>query len=431
MSISQLPLPNSLDEPYHNSYVEIEKKLKSVTTVESFVQCLCGLVNDQEMEGLKPWHDKLAASYQSIVGHCLALPELFPHGTLPFLAPGSDQTISLSLAQSRCLNAHRFIGSFRTLEQHRTKWPLNLTHWLLKRPSRFPEGQAYLECLLDYFADHPPGSTDEKTRAVTFTRCVLTDKDAPKWEMSDAIISAAEVIDDGTGIGDVPGEVLTDFANEDIGPSVAATQEEIIFGFFPELQPAVLFAGRMEDNEAIVMRGAKRAGKSCGYGDSLRYLGRCSSEEHEATILAIDASISRYGVNGRLQQLRPDAMARELNKAFVGFRGVAQSAHEPAILATGKWGCGVFGGDMDIKHTVQSMACAALGGCLRLKFYCIENDAFSQRLRQAQPHLDGKSVREVYQALEQYAKYVEHAQGQAVPFYSFLAEPRRAWREIT
>eukprot|EP00286_Rhodomonas_abbreviata_P015990 CAMPEP_0181318798 /NCGR_PEP_ID=MMETSP1101-20121128/17204_1 /TAXON_ID=46948 /ORGANISM="Rhodomonas abbreviata, Strain Caron Lab Isolate" /LENGTH=330 /DNA_ID=CAMNT_0023426303 /DNA_START=219 /DNA_END=1208 /DNA_ORIENTATION=+ len=320
-----VPLPNSLDPQYVqfsqlSPYVEIEFGLKSVDSVDAFVTVLGDFVRDERMDGLRPWIPKLETSFRSIKEHCLRLPELFPRGTMEFLQPGSNQSMSLSLAQTRCLMAHRFIGSFKRLEQHPNKWPPNLNHWLIKMPSRFPEGQGYLECVLDYFSDYPPGSADENVRAITYSRYVLGEDEGPNWkEVSGCQLMEAFVVDDGTGIGSVEGEVMVDFANEDIGPSVAGTQEEIIFGACPELQPAVLFAGRMRANEAIVMSGARQYGKFTGYGSSLVYRGRTNSEEPK-TVLAIDAAISRPGPNGVLDQLSERFMARELRKAFVGFR---------------------------------------------------------------------------------------------------------------
>ena len=45
-------------------------------------------------------------------------------------------------------------------------------------------------------------------------------------------------------------------------------------------------------------------------------------------------------------------MLRELNKACIGFRHF----QEVPTIATGNWGCGVFGGDCQLKFILQWMA---------------------------------------------------------------------------
>lgn len=64
-------------------------------------------------------------------------------------------------------------------------------------------------------------------------------------------------------------------------------------------------------------------------------------------------------------------MERELCKAWTGFKTV-----EGHIVATGHWGCGVFGGDPNIKCLVQVMA-ASMAGLRQLDFYCFNDQVCS------------------------------------------------------
>jgi poly(ADP-ribose) glycohydrolase len=48
---------------------------------------------------------------------------------------------------------------------------------------------------------------------------------------------------------------------------------------------------------------------------------------------------------------------REMVKAYVGFHNGGRQPTSP--VATGKWGCGVFGGDPELKAVIQWLACSA------------------------------------------------------------------------
>ena len=53
-------------------------------------------------------------------------------------------------------------------------------------------------------------------------------------------------------------------------------------------------------------------------------------------------------------QLDQPAVMRELNKAWVGFRGSLEEAKEESkrAIVTGKWGCGAFRGDAQLKFVI-------------------------------------------------------------------------------
>jgi poly(ADP-ribose) glycohydrolase len=105
--------------------------------------------------------------------------------------------------------------------------------------------------------------------------------------------------------------LLTDFANEFIGGGAANfgnVQEEIIFAIFPELFVSQLFCARMEQHEAIYIKGEKQYSNYSGYGGSLDYLpmnsdgskplGKDSKQRLCSTFVAIDASIHNGNLPG-------------------------------------------------------------------------------------------------------------------------------------
>ena len=86
--------------------------------------------------------------------------------------------------------------------------------------------------------------------------------------------------------------------------------------------------------------------------------------------MAIDAT--QYERSQVMRQFSSGAIERELNKAYVGFLGARDGAldGEPtgAVAAaslppivTGNWGCGAFGGDLQLKAMIQWMAASLAG----------------------------------------------------------------------
>ena len=129
---------------------------------------------------------------------------------------------------------------------------------------------------------------------------------------------------------------------------------------------SMLFCESMDDNEAILIRGAEQFSKYKGYGGRFKYDGahidsnpfdpqgrRCVS------IVAIDATPQSFGVGS---QYRKENILRELNKAFCGFSfSIPGDVEEKRPVATGNWGCGAFGGDKELKTLIQWMATSRAG----------------------------------------------------------------------
>lgn len=69
----------------------------------------------------------------------------------------------------------------------------------------------------------------------------------------------------------------------------------------------------------------------------------------EEYIVAIDA------IPKPKNQWEEAPVMREINKALVGFKSL-----EISSVATGNWGCGAFGGDVQLKFLLQWIACSLL-----------------------------------------------------------------------
>jgi poly(ADP-ribose) glycohydrolase len=226
----------------------------------------------------------------------------------------------------------------------------------------YPQELAKLRCMLAYFDrifDAPPAGTFEVERVVV---------DAHAWE-SDPSPLAPFTIEPAGAIEDAEGCIQIDFANRYLGGGVitgGCVQEEIRFAVSPELLAAMTISPRMIEREAIVMRGAERFATTRGYAFDLRFGGdfvdRCArlpDGTPDVVVSAIDAI--DYRKHGVETQYEPTAIRRELDKARAGFR--RDAARRP--IATGNWGCGVFGGDPMQKAAIQWLAASVEGRAIR------------------------------------------------------------------
>eukprot|EP00358_Blepharisma_japonicum_P000153 CAMPEP_0202946706 /NCGR_PEP_ID=MMETSP1395-20130829/9943_1 /ASSEMBLY_ACC=CAM_ASM_000871 /TAXON_ID=5961 /ORGANISM="Blepharisma japonicum, Strain Stock R1072" /LENGTH=236 /DNA_ID=CAMNT_0049647465 /DNA_START=466 /DNA_END=1176 /DNA_ORIENTATION=- len=189
-------------------------------------------------------------------------------------------------------------------------------------------------------------------------------------------------------IEDCPDPCLRiDFANKFIGGGTLLhgnVQEEIAFTIHPEMIISMMISDVMLDNEAIIIVGAQRTTLHRGYGSSSSYVERFHDrrpldnlnriDAHEA---AIDALELMYNPESQYQDL---LIEREINKAYIGFLGDSHERKEFVEkelnrafearnkeksgeeegkeeklrpIATGKWGCGMFGGDPELKLIIQ------------------------------------------------------------------------------
>ena len=227
----------------------------------------------------------------------------------------------------------------------------------------------------------PPRASPRACRTpVSFERLVLDTDDygldpTGEWRTSAAPLCAVEARAEGTIEDDGAGQLQLDFANKNVGGGVlrnGAVQEEIRFLICPELIVSRLLAERLRDHEALVFSNFARHSNYEGYGRSFRFAGPHvppPGGAEETALLAIDATMFRR--HERMQQYGEVSLERELNKALVGFTpapmpvdGAASSTAGAAALAsicTGNWGCGAFGGDLQLKSMIQWLACSLAG----------------------------------------------------------------------
>ncbi|CAK9260081.1 unnamed protein product [Sphagnum jensenii] len=269
-----------------------------------------------------------------------------------------------------------------------------------------------LRCLLHYF-DRVCNSMPQGT--VSFERKVLP-KEAINdaiWGSSGAPLCPITVLQEGCIEDDGRDCLQVDFANRLLGGGAlgdGCVQEEIRFMINPELIAGMLFMPAMADNESIEIVGAERYSTHEGYGPTFCFKGdfhdltlQDTWGRRQTRIIAIDA-LDLPGEN----QFHSMPMLRELKKAYCGFldtssmkggqvaavgggggggqkssvsqrhkknqehlsqaifeascgTGTSTSMRPIVGIATGNWGCGVFGGNLELKSLLQWLAASQAG----------------------------------------------------------------------
>uniref|UniRef100_A0A672YG21 poly(ADP-ribose) glycohydrolase n=1 Tax=Sphaeramia orbicularis TaxID=375764 RepID=A0A672YG21_9TELE len=276
------------------------------------------------------------------------------NGPLPLLKGGMNHSITMSQEQVACLLANAFFCTFPRRNSRKTEYynyP-DINFFRLFEGSSLKKIEK-LKTLMCYFTS----VTEQRPNGlVTFTRKCL---ERPLTRLH--ITCEGTIEDDGHGM------LQVDFANQFVGGGVTSTglvQEEIRFLINPELIVSRLFTEALDHNECLIITGTQQYSKYTGYAHTYQWSGshqditpRDDWQRRCTEIVAIDAlQFRRF-----LDQFQPEKINRELNKAYCGFARPAEKSENLAAVATGNWGCGVFGGDTRLKALLQMLAAAEAG----------------------------------------------------------------------
>ncbi|KAK5850998.1 hypothetical protein PBY51_001826 [Eleginops maclovinus] len=268
---------------------------------------------------------------------------------IPLLKEGMDHSITVSQEQVACLLANAFFCTFPRRNSRKTEYynypDINFFRLFGGGSSSKIEKLKTLMCYFKSVTEQKP------TGLVTFTRKSL---DKPlNWKSSQAQLTNLHITCEGTIEDDGYGMLQVDFANQFVGGGVTSSglvQEEIRFLINPELIVSRLFTEALDHNECLIITGTQQYSKYTGYAQTYKWAG-----SHQDTTL-------RDGWQRRCTEIfRPDRLNRELNKAYCGFARPEEQSQNLSAVATGNWGCGVFGGDTRLKALLQMLAAAEAG----------------------------------------------------------------------
>ncbi|KAL9642061.1 hypothetical protein ABK040_004110 [Willaertia magna] len=281
----------------------------------------------------------------------LEMPELFISNEITILSIGQPSKIKFTKRQIRCLLSTAFFSLLfkPSLQQNK-----NLTHLdfgLFKSVA----SPTFLKSIINYFnkiSKYTYFELDELY--VILERKVLQNNlSTIKQEKHFCEIDFVE-----GKLQDNLNHLFVDFANRKVGGHVlegAVAQEEIMFAEMPELFISILICEHLNDNETLLIKGIDRFSNCKGYLHSMTF------EDYKETqpikdgirkneVIAMDA-LAGIGQ----AQFEKQYLLREVKKAYCGFMKVDDN-DEHLPIASGFWGCGVFGGDKQLKIILQWIA---------------------------------------------------------------------------
>lgn len=344
----------------------------------------------------------------------------FLNKPIPLFRRQSNKTITLNQLQCACILANSFLctwsrrNSYKADSEYANFPMINFNAIFSGRDQTCKEK---IKCLIQYFDticlrledNHKFGNITFERRSV-FSAAdndensrdqVLNDYEVPEdsniipiWKNSKKKVNSISInIHKKISIHSFQDSLQADFANKFLGGGVIGSgcvQEEIMFTVMPELMVGMLFNEVMADNEAIVITGVEQYSKYTGYGHTFRYdgpnrvdiLNRDAAGRNQVQICALDAlnmyEIAEDKKNSEevyTSQFTEVSLERELNKCYAAIHVVKDLAEPYANLppfATGKWGCGAFGGDTYAKFLIQ--VCACIEANRDMNFCCFDED---------------------------------------------------------
>ena len=292
---------------------------------------------------------------------------LLPDPLIDVLSPVTP-TITLTKMQCLSILAKGFFCMFHRDSYRWESFPSINFDRLYWHTRRFDgREKAKLQMILDYFCimyqrcqNNPNSFVDEEIQFV-LSESELTWED---WSKDKNPFSQLTMKELGLSLDDAKNCYRMDFANAYLGGaslSYGAVQEEIMFSICPEMNVGRLFCPRMKDHQAIAIFGTEQFTHPRGYGSSLQFGGRYDDttavldKKRQSFVCAIDALDFRGG--GVAFQYSKDGILRELNKCYAAM----SVKNTPESIATGNWGCGVFGGNVELKLLIQWIAASRAG----------------------------------------------------------------------
>ncbi len=164
---------------------------------------------------------------------------------------------------------------------------------------------------------------------------------------------------------------------------------------------SVLFCERMNYNESIFFYNMRRYASYTGYSATLCFKEAVSIEvdnEVRKDIISMDAL--KFTKANKDSQYKISNILRDLNKAFVAYTPTDQTRH--LSISSGKWGCGAFGGDPQLKYLIQWLAASAQKR--PLIFNTFQEIDKLEKVNEVTKMLSTKTIGEVYAYLREYSQ---------------------------
>ncbi|KAJ6787350.1 hypothetical protein PWT90_06350 [Aphanocladium album] len=317
--------------------------------------------------------------WPSILRFATSLPENFPDGSITKLQSG--QALCLSRSQCASLLAHQFLCTF---EPPRVEF-YDFSVWYGSNQRHPAAISAYLKSLFVYFrirGAQQPGEVDSvpveyrlwsaEPNTALGTNAELSTQFWRNTKLSK--LSFINLKTHSTKFHELDqlgmNSAVVVSANKDIGFGQSGTQEELHLGASPESCVAVLFTPRLEDNEALCIKGAQ---PMIRFDGQRRHI---SWTVHDPPVaggrlllmdaLEIDVAAGDLESEDHLPDLQEHNIIREITKANAAFTSWPQNSD--SAVFTGQWGCGAFNGEPTVKLLLLWMAASLSGKKLNVVF---------------------------------------------------------------
>ena len=317
----------------------------------------CGFSHHNPDSFLKGWF--LSHTVPFIVQLVMDMPQTFPSG-LSTLNTRDDRIQITCLTKHQCasLLACSFFSAFHHSAAPK-KTTVNFDGIFITLNQKCPQNIAKLCMIMNYFERCRLKMYNASQPLIINRLHNISPYTASKWASITSPLSEFTV-DENRSINDAGSESLhADFANRWIGGGVlkrGSVQEEIMFSICTELLTTIHICDMMNDNEAIVITGAEDFSLHKGYSRDLKFIGNAPASQDVVSRVAMDATRFR-GDKDHMRQYSEAVILRELNKAHVAFNHEYPAPGAP--VATGNWGCGAFGGHIQLKSMLQWIAASA------------------------------------------------------------------------
>jgi len=374
----------------------------------------------------------------SIAKLILETEELFPlDQKISILRQYENQKIILSKRQCACLIAH-MVFCIIVDQAHGFKLPELIDFSVIySRPGENREKEKNItrklhkiRCIFTYF--EKVLSEKEKLEGnVVFERLFLEGThgthNEEAWEECEEKITVAEILSEG-GIEDARDALQVVFSDNKLGDQVLqlpATQQQIMSLIHLELMISILFCEELESEETIRVYGAGRYSNYTGYSDTFAFAGPYTEDKGKVDRQHVIMDAGKYNSKQVKSQFDKGWVLRELKKAYSGF--IQPEEENGRRVATGRWGCGVFKGNPQLKFIIQWLA--ASRAHRGIVFYTFE-DAANFNVEEREKilnHYTGKEVKELYNDLRQAAMdmQIEKMKAETIQEEVMLAESEK------
>ena len=313
--------------------------------------------------------------YEHLQKLSLNITDIFPQKTIPFLKTlDKNAKYELTRKQVALLILLSFLNQIE--DSRKNKNGFNVYRLLFsKSKSTFEFGRCFLNYLTVIGKWLEQGKEDILNEKILYIRDSIDSFEYK--ENKDIDLCELELHEEGS-LFDGESEYCIDFANKYIGGGAltgGCVQEEILFAVEPEAAASMFFMEVMDKNDAIGIFNTIEYSKYTGYGYNFKYEKSAITDDlkniKRHKIIAIDASNKASNFHNKYLKY----LNRDIHKAYVGFNLINFETEKNSnkTIATGNWGCGVFGGNHELKFIEQWIA-ASFAGVKKLNYYSFNDE---------------------------------------------------------